>query len=472
MLMKVKTAYGWVEGVKSNAGFALFRGVPYAKPPVGELRWKAPEKPDKWEGVRKCDRYGDACRQFDRWGLATDDVTDDSDHPYIMIENYPYPPKMSEDCLYLNIYTPADSENDRLPVMMYIHGGGLQQWYGSDYEYCGDNFCRQGCILVSITYRLNIFGYFTHPELAKENEHGSSGNYGLLDQIQALKWIHENIRAFGGDPDNITVFGQSAGGRSALALAVSPLSRDLVRHVSIQSAGGIGSVMMDGTREKQEKMGVEIMQNLSCHSIAEMRRLDWQILRDENDRLGFFNGFGMYADGYVLPEDIDKMVVKGDIRNADIIIGCTVDEGANDRKPPFGSNTCAQARAFGKVIHELGHRVVYEYVFDRPQPGDDAGTPHSCDNRYQFGTLDGSWRPYTEEDWILSEVMQKYWANFAATGNPNGDGLSPWLPYDENELSMKLAAEGCEMVDYNDFSSGKLKKLEDKIIENIKKQIQ
>ena len=230
--------------------------------------------------------------------------------------------------------------------------------------------------------------------------------------------------------------------------------------------------MMDGTREKQEKMGVEIMQNLSCHSIAEMRRLDWQILRDENDRLGFFNGFGMYADGYVLPEDIDKMVVKGDIRNADIIIGCTVDEGANDRKPPFGSNTCAQARAFGKVIHKLGHKAVYEYVFDRPQPGDDAGTPHSCDNRYQFGTLDGSWRPYTEEDWILSEVMQKYWANFAATGNPNGDGLSSWLPYDENELSMKLAAEGCEMVDYNDLSSGKLKKLEDEIIENIKKQIQ
>ncbi len=271
MINTVKTKYGILQSVKSNAGFALFRGVPYAKPPVGELRWKPPVEPQCWEGIRLCDKYGDACAQFDRWGSATDDVTDDSDHPYIKVKNYPYPPKMSEDCLYLNIYTPAVSENDRLPVMMYIHGGGLQQWYGSDYEYCGDALCKQGCIVVSITYRLNIFGYFVHPELAKENSHNTSGNYGLLDQIRALKWIHENIAGFGGDPDNITVFGQSAGGRSALALAVSPLSRDLVRHVSIQSAGGIGSMMREDSREKLENMGIEIMQNLGCGTIEEMR---------------------------------------------------------------------------------------------------------------------------------------------------------------------------------------------------------
>lgn len=253
MIDVVRTKNGFLKAVRSNAGFALFRGVPYAKPPVGELRFRAPEEPESWDGIRVCDKYGDACAQYDRWADATDDINDDSGHPYIKIENYPYPPGMSEDCLYLNIYTPAESENDSLPVMMYIHGGGCQQWYGSDYEYCGDAFCKNGCILVSISYRLNIFGFFTHPLLAKESGHDASGNYGLLDQIQALKWIHENIRGFGGDPDNITVFGQSAGGRSSLALLCSPLSRNLISHVSLQSAGGLGTRMGQMSREKAKK---------------------------------------------------------------------------------------------------------------------------------------------------------------------------------------------------------------------------
>lgn len=457
MINRVLTKYGWVEGVRSNGGFALFRGVPYAKPPVGELRWKAPEEPESWVGVRLCDKYGDACAQFDRWNDAVDDINDDSDHPYVMMENYPYPPKMSEDCLYLNIYTPAESENDKLPVMMYIHGGGLQQWYGSDYEYCGDGLCRHGCIVVSITYRLNIFGYYVHPELALENEHGSAGNYGLQDQIRALKWVHENISGFGGDPDNITVFGQSSGGRSSLALFCSPLSRDLIRHVSIQSAGGIGSMMNEETRDNLERKGTMIMESLGCSSIEEMRKLDWQVLRDINDeKLGFFYGFGMYNDGYVLPDTIDHMIIQGETGKADVIIGCTVDEGANEKEPMFHSNTCRQARAFGRVLVEQGRKNVYEYVFDRPQPGDDAGVPHSCDNRYQFGTLDGCWRPYEKKDWQLSEKMQSYWANFAKTGDPNGEGLSEWLPYDERELAMRLAADECSMVDYDRETNGRL----------------
>ena len=218
MLETVTTKYGKLKSVRSNAGYALFRGVPYAKPPVGSRRFKAPEEPDPREGVRICDTYGPACAQFDRWSVATDDINDDSGHPYILKENYQYPPKMSEDCLYLNIYTPAESEEERLPVMMYIHGGGCQQWYGSDYEYCGDHFCEKGCILVSINYRLNVFGFFAHPELDQEVEYGNSGNYGLLDQIAALRWIYENISAFGGDRDRITVFGQSSGGRSPQAV--------------------------------------------------------------------------------------------------------------------------------------------------------------------------------------------------------------------------------------------------------------
>ena len=465
MIELVKTKYGTLKAVKSNAGYSLFRGVPYAKPPVGELRWRAPEEPEKWDGIRLCDRYGDACAQFDRWSSATDDVTDDDEHPYINIENYPYPPHMSEDCLYLNIYTPADSKEDKLPVMIYIHGGGLQQWYGSDYEYCGDNFCKNGCVLVSVTYRLNIFGFFVHPELARESGHDASGNYGIMDQIQALRWVYENIEGFGGDPDNITVFGQSAGGRCSLALACSPLSRDMVRRISVQSAGGIGSIMAEFSREKQEKMGLELMQSLNCSSIDEMRQLKWEILRDANDKLGFFDGFNLYTDGYVIPQDIDRTLYEGSFNDIDIIIGCTIDEGANEKKPMFGSNLVSQSMVLGIRQSEIGRKPVYMYVFARQQPGDDAGVPHSCDNRYQFGTLDGSWRPYDEDDWKLSEIMQKYWTQFARTGDPNQPGLPEWKPFTaEERLAMRLDAGECAMHDFNKDLCGKLEMLTGEIL--------
>ena len=156
MISQVMTKYGALEGVRSNAGYALFRGVPYAAPPVGPLRWRPPQEPTPWEGVRVCDTFGPACCQFDRWHTATDDITDDTGHAYVHMPNYPYPPEMSEDCLYLNVYTPAETAHDKLPVMMYIHGGGLQQWYGSDYEYCGDGFCAQGVILVSRNWRPRV----------------------------------------------------------------------------------------------------------------------------------------------------------------------------------------------------------------------------------------------------------------------------------------------------------------------------
>ncbi len=446
MLLTAETRYGKVSGVRSNAGFALYRGIPYAKPPVGELRWKAPEEPDKWEGTRVCDTYGNACGQFDRWNDATDDINDDSGHPYIRINNYPYPPKMSEDCLYLNIYTPAETVDDRLPVLFYIHGGGCQQWYGSDYEYCGDNFCRQGCIVVTINYRLNVFGFFVHPELARESGHDASGNYGLMDQIAALKWVYENIAAFGGDPENITVFGQSSGGRSTLSVLCSPLSEDYVRRASIQSAGGLKTVMGSRPRNEMEKLGERFMEMTGCCSIQEMRQLDWQTLRDYNDQLGFAEGFNIYPDGYVLPEETDDTILSGKLKDTEIIIGCTADEGYNDKQPLFGINMYQQVMDFAEELRKQGRDRIYTYVFDRQQPGDDAGVPHSCDNRYQFGTLDASWRPYDENDWALSLTMQKYWANFARSGDPNGDDLPHWQPYSTDRESLRLTCPHCEMI--------------------------
>ncbi len=450
MIKTVQTKYGTLEGVESNAGYALFRGIPYAAPPVGELRWRAPRDPESWEGVRVCDTYGPACAQFDRWDVAVDDVTDDTGHPYIRIPNYPYPPRMDEDCLYLNVYTPASSPDERLPVMMYIHGGGLQQWYGSDYEYCGDKLCAQGVVVVSITYRLNVFGFFTHPELAAESESGTSGNYGIMDQIQALKWIRENIAGFGGDPYNITCFGQSGGARATAAICCSPLARGYVAHASIQSGGGIGGGMPSLPREAMEKKGVEFMKAVGCGSIAEMRVLGWRELRDANDRLGgMMNGFNMYTDGWVLPRDIDECFANGLDRNVDVIIGCTVDEGANDKQNRFGRNTFASVLALADRRAAAGNKPVYVYVFDREQPGgDNVGVPHSCDNRYQFGTLDGSWRPYEQADWDLALTMQRYWANFARTGNPNGEGLAEWQVTTGGYRAMRLAAEGCAMTDY------------------------
>ena len=445
MIDIVKTKYGLLKAVRSNAGFALFRGIPYAKPPVGERRWKAPEEPECWEGVRVCDTYGPACMQYDRWAYATDDITDDSGHPYIKIENYPYPPKMSEDCLYLNIYTPAKSSDDRLPVMMYIHGGGCQQWYGSDYEYCGDGFCAKGCILVSINYRLNVFGFFTHPELEKESPFGTSGNYGLLDQIQALKWIYENIEGFGGDKNKITVFGQSSGGRSAMSLFCSPLTKGMIRRVSIQSAGGLGHFVGDKSKEDTIASGISFMKALGCSDIKEMRKLDAVVLRDENDKLGFMNGFNIYTDGYVLKHETDEYFLKDLIpHDVDMIIGCTADEGTNAKMTQFGINMYERIRGLCKVLKRNDHKV-YMYVFDQKQPGDDAGVPHSCDNRYQFGTLDGSWRPYAKEDHDLSDMMQEYWANFARKGDPNSEGLEKWEAFAENERAMWLKATGCMM---------------------------
>ena len=163
--------------------------------------------------------------------------------------------------------------------------------------------------------------------------------------------------------------------------------------------------------------------------------------------------------------DLDDMIYYGKMRDVDIVIGCTVDEGANEKVSRFGGNMCSQVRAFATMQHKNGKKPVYAYVFDREQPGDDnPGVPHSCDNRYQFGTLDGSWRPYTAEDWALAEKMQKYWANFARTGDPNGDGLEPWLPYTEDKLAIRLAVDGCTMTDYNEVTGGKLEKLEAELL--------
>ncbi len=208
MILGTRTKYGQVEGVATETkGVALFRGIPYARPPVGKYRWREPEPPDAWEGVRKCEFYGPACIQPER------EKEDFYRKEFYQHRFHRYPPLWGEDCLYLNIWTPAETSDDGLPVMIWIHGGGYRQGYSHEPRTNGEAMARSGIVVVSVNYRLNIFGFFAHPALSKEQK-GHSGNYGILDQAAALKWVRENIREFGGDPDNVTIFGESGGGRT------------------------------------------------------------------------------------------------------------------------------------------------------------------------------------------------------------------------------------------------------------------
>ena len=219
---------GKIKGIPCGwPSITVFYGIPYAAPPVGDLRWKAPQPAVGWEGVRDCARASAKC-----WQLGVGKGS------FFEHEFYPYEEEMDEDCLYLNVWTPAQSTEERLPVIFWIHGGGFMTGYGHSAHFDGEHFARQGVILVTINYRLNIFGWMVHPELDAESPEGVSGNYGLLDQIAALKWVSRNIRAFGGDPDNITIAGQSAGAACVQSLICSPLAKGLYAKAIMQSGGG------------------------------------------------------------------------------------------------------------------------------------------------------------------------------------------------------------------------------------------
>ncbi|WP_292214137.1 carboxylesterase/lipase family protein [Butyrivibrio sp.] len=465
MIKEVDTKYGKLESVKSPAGFALFKGIPYAKPPIGDRRFKFPQEPDYEEKIRKCDNFGPVSPQ------ASFSMHDETGHVITKTPGYAYPPQMDEDCLYLNVYTPANSPDDMLPVMVYIHGGGLQAWYGSCYEYCGDGFCEKGCIVVTINYRLNVFGFYVNKELAKESGNNASGNYGIMDQIMAIRWVKENIKGFGGDPENITIFGQSGGARAVQAICCSTLTKGLFQHAAMHSGGGLFTTFGIVTREQMEVRGEEFMHFCGCKSIEEMRKMPWQDLEQNNIefvKTSFLNTFNVYGDGYVVPESIEACAFKGNMHNVDYLMGTTVDEGYNpDITSVFGNDMAPSARLLGRQLIAHGLKEPYVYCFDRPQPGDDIGTPHSCDNRYVFGTLDDTWRPYTEDDYKLSETMLSYWSNFAKYGDPNGDNMPKWKTFGKEGYTMRLCVPECRSEIHPNLL--KMNEREGKILENLKK---
>lgn len=393
---------GAIQGVPSEAsGVTVFRGIPYAAPPVGELRWQAPQPVVAWEGVKVCDTFGPIAPQ-----PGNKPGTFYGDEFY-----WQGTPEESEDCLYLNVWAPSHAlgKDAKLPVAMWIHGGAYMNGYGYEVTMDGDEWAKRGVILVTINYRLGTLGFLSHPELSAEQ--GQSGNYGTMDQAAALKWVKDNISAFGGDPSHITIFGQSAGAMSVKTLLVSPLSRDLMAGAIIQSGGGLSTrgLSPDGSQEQFDAMGKAAMDQAGLTDLAAMRAAS-------TDQIRAVQGWFMpHPDGKVVTGSFEESFFDGSIAQVPIMIGYN--------KEDYEGLGGASVDRFCSLRDSLGC-TVYEYEFlrhlpcDEAHPASDKGAFHSAELWYIFGTLSRSWRPFTEADYALSARMLDAWTDFCKFGNP------------------------------------------------------
>lgn len=423
---------GLVKGVPTETpGVTVFKGIPYAAPPVGELRWKAPQPVKPWSGLKVCDSWGHPAWQMSHTpGGYTPEFFFDGD------------PEFNEDCLYLNVWTPAAGKAEaKLPVTLWIHGGGYVAGWGFEPEMDGEEWAAHGGILVTFNYRLGLLGFLAHPALSSESPDGVSGNYGMLDQIAALKWVKENISAFGGDPDRITIMGQSAGAMSVQTLVTSPLSKDLIAGAIIQSGGGIReSQLLGGSPiSVAEASGKELMDWAGCSTLEQMRALPAKDLLTMTSKFRTETGkpaIGLTApiiDNYALSETFSQAALEGRIADVPYMIGCTLDDmgalaNGIDR-------FCAERQKAGGTA--------YAYRFDRRLPTDGRpdvlkGAFHSSELWYMFKSLRFCWRPFIEGDYDLAEQMITCWTNFAAFGNPNGEKAGPWTPCTEENPQFMI----------------------------------
>ena len=458
-LKPVKVEQGLLDGTFED-GLTVYKGIPFAAPPVGSLRWKAPQPAEKWEGVRKADKFGPSPIQ----GSGND-------------------PNMSEDCLYLNVWTPAKSGNDRIPVFVWIYGGGFNFGSTSDPNYNGANLARKGVVLVSIAYRVGILGFFAHPELSAENLHHTSGNYGILDMIAGLEWVKKNIASFGGDPDKVTIFGESAGGIAVSMLCASPLAKGLFEGAISESGGNFGPprpTTYPGENLKRltdaEHAGEDYVKSAGVSSIAELRKIS-------ADKLPKIRGLAWpIIDGWVLPDDQYKLYEEGKFNDTPILVGYNSDEGASFSPPKTPEDYIASVKkrygpfaekllkayptdsitvpktardlmrdaAFGwhtwswaRLESKMGKSKVFYYYFDqhpdypKDSPRYGYGSPHGQEVAYVFEHLNASNPQTTKTDLEISEAMATYWTNFAKYGNPNGKGLPEWKAFsDANPVVM------------------------------------
>ncbi len=495
MLRVTKTENGAVRGiVGTDARITAFKGIPFAAPPVGDLRWKAPQPAADWEGVRDCYEFGPITMQKVP-GINPDAFYSKEWHVEPEIA-------MSEDGLYLNIWTPAKSADEKLPVMVWFFGGGLQEGYAYEMEFDGERIASRGVILVSVAYRLNVFGFLAHPDLTAEDPDAPT-NFGYLDQLAGMKWVERNIANFGGDPGNITIFGQSAGGGSVLSHLESPMSRGHFQKAIPESAGGVNFLYpacMFRTRENlasAEAKGVEFLEkHLGVKTIAEARKLDAKFIEDKMHEAGL--RIGCCVDGKFTLEDPSDALRCNRFANVPIMIGNTVDEfptgaarvTAADIDKWIDDNFGKHADEFRTIAKEavgddpesirkfaaystfqqgaqlavdyLGEqgRDVYYYQFGPTIPGDNAGVYHSSDLWFEFETLMKCWRPFDGHHYDISRKMCNYWTNFAKTGNPNGNDAdgTPMPEWKKVTADAKPEMDFYDKVDGADGEYSKLRR--------------
>jgi len=477
---RVKTANGMVEStLPPRDGVRSFKGIPFAQPPVGDLRWREPQPVKNWPGVRNADTFGPTCMQrlspnADYWFRGDG---------------------MSEDCLYLNVWTSATSGREKLPVLVYVFGGGFQNGDGSEPRYDGESMARKGIVAVSLNYRTNIFGFFVHPELTKESPHHASGNYGLLDQVAALQWVQKNIAAFGGDPARVTIAGESAGSISVSALMASPLSKGLMAGAICESGAAIASLPPRPLAEAEQN-GVKFAAAAGADSIAALRAMTAQQLQDAAAKAQGIR-FSTAMDGYFLSKTLPEIALAGEQARIPLLAGSNTEEqgpravlAGGDPTPEtladairkfYGDKAEPVLKAYAatttdEVFEAAAHlasarfisygtwkwtelhmqtsgKPVFRYLYAKvrpaylgmpgqpppaPSPGRGGaqqaqaprGAVHSAEIQYAMGNLDldrrYAWEP---ADYDVSKTMQAYFVNFIKTGKPDGPGLPPWPAY-------------------------------------------
>ena len=407
----VKTPLGLILG-EDSGNCRIFRGIPYAEAPVGELRFRRPLRKQPWEGVIEALEFGDICPQL----LIKDGV-----YYRDFYHDEAFTPAMSEDCLYLNIWTPKGRGEEKYPVAMWIHGGGFDHGWGSEAEFDGEAFANKGVILVTINYRVGPFGFLALPELREEDPDGSTGNYGILDRIAALEWIKDNISSFGGDPERITVFGQSRGCISTQVLASTPLTGEFIKRAVLQS--GVGLEGIPSPLEKAYRNGRKLMELVGAGDLEELRRMDADRLVEVTQALYRRTGGMAYRpvlDGYVMDRSLSEALEDGSIRDIPYMLGITANDISVEDGKYRESMFYKGAVHFAEERVRKGTRPVYMYVFDHPLPGDDLGAIHSWELWYVFGTFSRCWRPMEENDRRISEEMIGLWTSFMKSEDISG----------------------------------------------------
>ncbi len=481
---QVKVVNGTLEGTTESSGIRSFKGIPYAAPPVGDLRWKEPQPAKNWTGLRKADHFGNNAMQKKIFG----DMLFRSSG-------------MSEDCLFLNVWTPAKSSAEKLPVLVYFFGGGFVAGDGSEGRYDGESMAKKGIVTVTVNYRLGVFGFMAHPELTKESPHHASGNYGLMDQNAALRWVQQNISAFGGDPKRVTIAGESAGSISVFAQMASPLSKNLIAGAIGESGAMISPTAAPVTLAQAENKGVAFAQKANATSLAALRAMSAADLLDAASAPGAFS-VSAAVDGYFFPKLPAEIFAAGEQAHVPLLAGWNSTEvpyqallGGDAPTPENYTNKLKQLYADkndealklypGTTQEEViqsatalasdrfivystwkwtdlhaktSGKPTYRYLFSKPKPPMTSeyanatpglaggitkntaaaavkapvaavGAPHAFEIEYAMGNLDkNKVYAWTAEDHKISETMLSYFANFVKNGNPNGGSLPKWTP--------------------------------------------